>query len=172
MSETEKGVKVSVDDDTFDPDAGLCLVYKLDEDETRKEQLGFWNENTDSRKKPAFHKENEQQLFEDGKLGRSEFSALLQSITFGTLRASLRVALYFLVDFCPSSQNWFRFRNATVEAEFREERGAIDTAVDIERDYDGPLVLEISPRAYSRLHPKYRRNFQLHNLCWPSRSHG
>jgi hypothetical protein len=145
MSESEKGVKVSVDDYNFDSDAGPSLVYKLEEDGNRKEQLGFWNEKIDSRKKPALHRENEQQLLEDGKLGRSEFSARLQRVTFGTFESRPACRIVFLVDFCPSSQSWFRFRDATVEAEFQEEGRAIDTSADVERDYDGPLVLEFHP---------------------------
>jgi hypothetical protein len=41
MSESEKGVKVSVNDYNFDFNAGLSLIYKLEEDKNRKEQLGF-----------------------------------------------------------------------------------------------------------------------------------
>jgi hypothetical protein len=47
MSEPVKGMKVSVDDSTFNSNAGQSLVYKLEEDENREEQLGFWNENID-----------------------------------------------------------------------------------------------------------------------------
>jgi hypothetical protein len=41
MSESEKGVKVSVNDYNFDSNAGPSLVYKLEEDGNCKEQLGF-----------------------------------------------------------------------------------------------------------------------------------
>jgi len=124
-------------DFTLDSDRGTSLVYQLEEDVNRKEQLGFWDENSDERTKTARHRESEQQLLEEGKLGRSEFSARLQKATFGIFKGQPACLIVFLVDFCPGSQTWFRFHIATVEAEFQEEQPAIDTSVDDERDYDG-----------------------------------
>jgi hypothetical protein len=37
MSESKKGVKVSINDYNFDSNVGLSLVYKLKEDGNRKE---------------------------------------------------------------------------------------------------------------------------------------
>jgi hypothetical protein len=87
MYEPEKDENVWVDF-TLDSDRGTSLVYQLKEDVNRKEQLGFWDENSDERTKTARHRESEQQLLEEGKLGRSEFSARLQKATFGIFKAN------------------------------------------------------------------------------------
>lgn len=144
MYEPEKDVNMWVEDITLDSDSGPSLVYQLEGDVNRKEQLGFWDENYE-RTKTALHRENEQQLLKEGKLGRSEFSARLQKVKFGIFEGQPACLIVFLVDFCPGSQTWFRFRTATVEAEFQEEHPAIDTLVDDERDYDGPLVRKFYP---------------------------
>ena len=146
MCEPEKDVKVWVDDFTLDSNGGPSLVYKLEEDVNRKEQLSsFRDENSYAHRNTALHRQNEQQLLEEGKLGRSEFSARLQRVTFGIFQGQPACLIVFLVDFCPGNRSWFRFRSATVEVGFQEEQLAIDTSVDDERDYDGPLVCKFYP---------------------------
>ncbi len=79
MCELEADVEIWADEPTLDSNVGLNLVYTLEQDPNRKEQLaGFRDETSDTRRKAALHRENEQQLLEEGKLAQSEFSARLQ----------------------------------------------------------------------------------------------
>jgi hypothetical protein len=137
---------MGADDAALDSNDGPTLVYTLEEDANRKEQLAsFRDENSDARRKTALHRHNEQQLLEEGKLAQSEFSARLQRVTFGSFQGQPACLILFLVDFCPRNRSWFRFRKATVEVEFQEEPSTIHTSVDDERAYTGPLICKFYP---------------------------
>ena len=143
----EVDVDIGTDDSILDSNGGPTLIYTLEEDANRKEQLAsFRVENPDARRKTALHRENEQQLLEEGKLAQSEFSARLQRVTFGSFQGQQACLILFLVDFCPSNRSWFRFRSATVEVGFQEEQPTIDTSMDNERGYTGPLIREFYPK--------------------------
>jgi len=146
MCEPEADIEMGAGDATLDSNDGPTLVYTLEEDANRKEQLaGFRDENPDARRKTTLHRENEQQLLEEGKLAQSEFSARLQRVTFGSFQGQPACCILFLVDFCPRNRSWFRFRKATVEVEFQEEPSTIHTSVDGERAYAGPLICKFYP---------------------------
>jgi hypothetical protein len=146
MCEPEPDNKKLADDSALDSSGGPTLVYTLEEDVNRKEQLAsFRDESSEARRKTALHRQNEQQLLEEGKLAQSEFSARLQRVTFGSFQGQPACRILFLVDFCPRNRSWFRFRKATVEVEFQEEPSTIHTSVDDERPYAGPLVCKFYP---------------------------
>src|ERR1700759_3421113 len=122
---------------------GPNLAYTLEEDLSRKEQLsGFRG---DSSRKTALHKENEQQLLEEGKLAGCEFSARLQNVIFGMFHGQPACRILFVIDFYPKNRSWFRFRSATVDVGLQEERPIGSTSVDEDRRHNGPIVCKFYP---------------------------
>ncbi|PMD64749.1 uncharacterized protein K444DRAFT_608421 [Hyaloscypha bicolor E] len=147
MCEPESDAKMWADESTLDSNGGPTFLYTLEEDVNRKEQLAsFRDENSDARRKTALHRENEQQLLEEGQLARSEFSARLERVTFGSFQGQRACLILFSVDFCPRNRSWFRFRKANVEALFQAEQPRADASVDDEGSSAGPLICEFYPR--------------------------
>jgi hypothetical protein len=110
MCEPEPDNKKLADDSALDSSGGPTLVYTLEEDVNRKEQLAsFRDESSEARRKTALHRQNEQQLLEEGKLAQSEFSARLQRVTLGLFRASRPVAFCFSSIFVPEIEAGFAF---------------------------------------------------------------
>lgn len=93
-----------------------------------------------------------QQLLQEGKLGSSDFSARLRKVIFGTFDGDPACLISFRVDFASAKKGWFRFRNATLEAEFEQCGEAAhddddddDGDDDDEEEYTGPLIRKFYP---------------------------
>lgn len=139
-------------------DEGPSLVFLLTEDLNRKDQLFGFRKETTPPPAPTKYRPSEKQLLQEGKLGSSEFSARLHKVIFGTYEGSSACLILVRVNFAPKNRGWFRFRNATIEAEFEEveDPNAVDDDVDDDDDdeyhefdedeiYKGPLVLKFYP---------------------------
>ncbi|KAL8726742.1 MAG: hypothetical protein Q9166_006537 [cf. Caloplaca sp. 2 TL-2023] len=136
--------------DVVEEEDGPELTFTLEEDPNRKDQLFSFRKEQATPLKDYHAKE--QQLLQEGKLGSAEFSARLRRVTFGTFDSEPACLIVFRVDFQTAKKGWFRFRNATVEAEFEEPAGHDDgdTASDDDDDdedeeYTGPLIRKINP---------------------------
>ncbi|KAI4090595.1 MAG: hypothetical protein LQ344_004642 [Seirophora lacunosa] len=131
------------EDDTF-----TDITFTLEEDLNRKDQLFSFRKDPPTAPTKDYHAK-EQQLLQEGKLGSSEFSARLRKVIFGTFDDDSACLILFRVDFASSKKGWFRFRNATVEAEFEPqiEEAADDDDDDDneEEDYTGPLIRKFYP---------------------------
>ncbi|KAL8700753.1 MAG: hypothetical protein Q9201_005281 [Fulgogasparrea decipioides] len=127
------------------------IVFNLEEDLNRKDQLFSF------RKEPVtptkdYHA-REQQLLQEGKLGNSEFSARLRKVIFGIFDDQPACLIVFRVDFATVKKGWFRFRNATIEAEFEEttndNAGTVNDDDDDDDDdndeYNGPIIRKFYP---------------------------
>lgn len=126
------------------------LSFSVEEDLNRKDQLFTFR-----KEKPIsttdYHA-REQQLLQEGKLGSSEFAARLRQVIFGVYDGDPACLIVFRVDFASTKKGWFRFRNATVEAEFEESVGEgggaaseSDDDDEDEEEYLGPLIRKIYP---------------------------
>lgn len=100
------------------------------------------------------YRPSEQQLIQEGRLGDSELSARIKTALFGTFAGKPACLIHFQVDFCPKGggRGWFRFRSATIEADFSDiAPGDGQEASDDDSDDDDggtssrPLVLRIHP---------------------------
>ncbi|KAL8912476.1 MAG: hypothetical protein Q9172_007495 [Xanthocarpia lactea] len=120
---TEEGLQ----DQEDDPE----IVFDLEEDLNRKDQLFSFRKEQPTPTKD-YHA-REQQFLQEGKLGKSEFSARLRKAIFGTYDHQPACLIAFRVDFETTKKGWFRFRNAAIEAEF-EETGNNDSSGDDEDD--------------------------------------
>ncbi|KAL8859766.1 MAG: hypothetical protein Q9178_003881 [Gyalolechia marmorata] len=140
---TEEGLQ----DQEDDPE----IVFNLQEDPDRKDQLFSFRK--EQRTPTRDYHAREQQLLQEGKLGHSEFSARLRKVIFGTYDHQPACLIAFRVDFETTKKGWFRFRNATIEAEFEEtgnnnsgdEEGDEDDEDGKNDDDDGLLVRKIYP---------------------------
>lgn len=132
---------------------GPSLSFTLVEDLNRKDQLSY-----SFRKPPPpttkKYRPSEQQLLQEGKLGKSEIAARLQQVTFGTFEGQTACLVVVRVDFAPKKGGWFRFRDAIVEVAFEEEGGGKededkdeddDDDEDEDDDDEGVLVLKWDP---------------------------
>ncbi|KAL8752390.1 MAG: hypothetical protein Q9184_005752 [Pyrenodesmia sp. 2 TL-2023] len=127
------------------------LIFSVEEDPNRKDQLFTF------RKEPPTPTNNyhakEQQLLQEGKLGNAEFSARLRKVVFGTFDEQPACLILFRIDFATAKKGWFRFRNATIDAEFEEALDAGTGASDEDEDEDdiddqssnGLLIRKIYP---------------------------
>ena len=139
-SMTDEGLQ----DQEEEPD----IIFNLEEDPNRKDQLFSFRKEQPTPTKD-YHA-REQQLLQEGKLGNSEFSARLRKVIFGTYDHQPACLIAFRVDFETTKKGWFRFRNATIEAEFEETgnkdgSGDDEDDEDDENDDDGLLVRKIYP---------------------------
>ncbi|KAL8732429.1 MAG: hypothetical protein Q9181_003964 [Wetmoreana brouardii] len=124
------------------------IVFNLEEDLNRKDQL-FSFRKEESTPTKDYHA-REQQLLQEGKLGNSEFSARLRKVIFGTFDGQPACLIVFRVDFATVKKGWFRFRNATIEAEFEETSSDSAETVDDDDDddedeYNGPTICKFYP---------------------------
>ena len=136
-------------------DAATDITFSVEEDINRKDQLfSFRKDQATAPAKDYYAKE--QQLLQEGKLGSSEFSARLRKAVFGTFDGDPACLISFRVDFASAKKGWFRFRNATVEAEFEQCGEAAhddddddgdddDGDDDDEEEYTGPLIRKFYP---------------------------
>ena len=145
------------------------LSFPLSEDVNRNAQLSIFRNKSPAPTPTQSYRPTEQQLLREGKLGSSEFTARLQNVQFGTWKGETACLVVIRLDFAPKNRGWFRFRNATVEAEVEEEepsdvkecgRNVIkaihveEKAVDDDDDddfddldevYEGPLIRSFYP---------------------------
>lgn len=152
MKKTFEGASLQHSDtsseDTYD---GPELTFTLEQDKSRSNQLSLFGPKPPH--DPINHRPGEEHLLAEGKLARSEFSARLQRVTFGTFKdkdnkrdRELACLILFHVDFCPRDRSWFRFRSASVEVEFKQcKRSAVESDVD-EDPYDVPIIRDFFPR--------------------------
>ena len=132
----------------FNPDLDIALL--LEEDPAENDEL-FSFRSKDLAEPDKRYRPSEQQLIQEGKLGESELSARIQKAMFGTFNGQSACLILIRVDFCPKGggRGWFRFRKATVQADFSEidqpdDEGESDDG-DEEEDSSGPLVLRLYP---------------------------
>lgn len=128
-------------------DTPADITFTLEEDPNRKDQLFSFRKDQGPAPTKDYHAK-EQQLLQEGKLGNSEFSARLRKVLFGTFDGDPACLVLFRVDFASAKKGWFRFRNATVEAEFeQQDEGEVDDEDDDEDEdeYSGPLILKFYP---------------------------
>lgn len=126
------------------------LSFSLEEDLNRKDQLFTFRK--DKPTSTTNYHAKEHQLLQEGKLGSSEFAARLRQVIFGVYDGEPACLIVFRVDFASTKKGWFRFRNATVEAEFEasadEGGGAASVREDDDEEddeYNGPLIRKIYP---------------------------
>ena len=123
--------------------------FEVEEDPNRKDQLFSFRKEQPIATKD--YRPSEQQLLQEGKLSRSEFSARLRKVLFSKHDGQPACLIVFRVDFATEKKGWFRFRNATVDAEFEEVVGDDTDSDDGEEDdddddeYGGPLVCKFYP---------------------------
>ncbi|KAL8663599.1 MAG: hypothetical protein Q9202_003787 [Teloschistes flavicans] len=125
------------------------VFFNLEEDLNRKDQLfSFRKEQSIS---VIDYRAREQQLLQEGKLGNSEFSARLRKVSFGVFDGQTACLIVFRVDFATVKKGWFRFRNATIEADFEEPESKnldpMDQSDESEEDddYNGPIIRKFYP---------------------------
>ena len=131
-------------------DEGPSLIFPLEEDLNRKDQLFSFRKEKEPIVTDKAHKPGEQQLLQEGKLGDTEFSARLQKVVFGSFEGQPACLLVVQVDFVPKkNRGFFRFRNAIVEVEFEDVDHGADESMedddDDEEDYHGPVVCKFDP---------------------------
>ncbi|KAL8990708.1 MAG: hypothetical protein Q9177_000708, partial [Variospora cf. flavescens] len=132
-------------------DESADLIFSVEEDLNRKDQLFSFRK--DQQLPTKTYHAKEQQLLQEGKLGSSEFSAHLRKVVFGEHQDESACLILFRVDFATVKKGWFRFRNATVEAEFEHVTppAANDADNDSNNDdddddeYKGPLIPKFYP---------------------------
>ena len=119
--------------------------FDVEEDPNRKDQLFSFRKEQPIATKD--YRPSEQQLLQEGKLSSSEFSARLRKVVFSKHGGQPACLIVFRVDFATEKKGWFRFRNATVDAEFEEVGDDADSDDDEEEDeeYGGPLVCKFYP---------------------------
>ena len=128
------------------------IRFGVEEDPNRKDQLFSFRKEQPIATKD--YRPSEKQLLQEGKLSSSEFSARLRKVVFSTYDGQPACLIVFRVDFATEKKGWFRFRNATVDAEFEEVGEAAESDVgeeeededeDEEDEYEGPLVCKFYP---------------------------
>ncbi|KAL8975238.1 MAG: hypothetical protein Q9197_000541 [Variospora fuerteventurae] len=128
------------------------LIFNVEEDLNRKDQLFSFRK--DELPTTKNYHAKEQQLLQEGKLGSSEFSARLRKVVFGEYQDESACLILFRVDFATAKKGWFRFRNATVEAEFEHvappaaddaDKDSDDDDDDDDDEYNGPLIRKFYP---------------------------
>ena len=123
--------------------------FGVEEDPNRRDQLFSFRKE----QRPVATKDyrpSEQQLLQEGKLSNSEFSARLRKVVFSTYNGQPACLIVFRVDFATQKKGWFRFRNATIDAEFEEVGGDAESDDDEEDgeeddEYGGLLVCKFYP---------------------------
>ena len=131
----------------YEPDLEIDLGLEVD---SGNEEL-FSFHSKDPIESDKKYRPSEQQLIQEGKLGESELSARIKKAIFGTFDGQDACLILIRVHFCPKGggRGWFRFRSATIEANFTEidapdDEGSSDESDDDE-DYSGPIVLGLYP---------------------------
>lgn len=126
------------------------LTFSVEEDANRKDQLFSFRKEQPTPTNNYHAKE--QQLLQEGKLGNAEFSARLRKVIFGSFDEQPACLIIFRVDFATAKKGWFRFRNATIDAEFEEAvdgqtEGSDEDSEDDEdgEGSDGLLIRKIYP---------------------------
>ncbi|KAI4099307.1 MAG: hypothetical protein L6R37_006019 [Teloschistes peruensis] len=125
------------------------ILFDVEEDLNRKDQLFSFRKEQSIPTKD--YRAKEQQLLQEGKMGNSEFSARLRKVSFGVLDGQSACLIVFRVDFATVKKGWFRFRNATIEAEFEESSNNELDQTDHndededEEEYNGPMVRKFYP---------------------------
>ncbi|KAL8641141.1 MAG: hypothetical protein Q9228_002023 [Teloschistes exilis] len=125
------------------------ILFDVEEDLNRKDQLFSFRKEQSIPTKD--YRAKEQQLLQEGKMGNSEFSARLRKVTFGVFDGQSACLIVFRVDFVTVKKGWFRFRNATIEAEFEESsNNRLDHTDHSDNDedeeqYNGPMVFKFYP---------------------------
>lgn len=132
---------------TYEP--GLEIGLPVEEDSVESDEL-FSFRSKDLPEPDKKYRPSEQQLIQEGKLGGSELSARMNKAIFGTFDGQPACLILIRVDFCPKGgmRSWFRFRSATVQADFsdidkNDDQEESDDSDDEERS--GPLVLKLYP---------------------------
>ena len=133
---------------TYEPDLEIDLGLETDSSES-DELFSFPTKDAvepDRKYRPA-----EQQLIQEGKLGDSGFSARIKKAVFGTFNGQAACLILIRVNFRPKGggRGWFRFRRATIEADFSDvdgldDEGSSENSGD-EEEYSGPIVLNLYP---------------------------
>ncbi|KAL8916573.1 MAG: hypothetical protein Q9208_008444 [Pyrenodesmia sp. 3 TL-2023] len=125
------------------------LTFSVEEDPNRKDQLFTFR-----KEQPAptnnYHAD-EQQLLQQGKLGNAEFSARLRKVVFGTFEEQPACLILFRIDFATAKKGWFRFRNATIDAEFEDTAGASAEDDDDDEDDDSGSSALLIRKIYPEL---------------------
>ncbi len=101
------------------------IPFGLEEDAIRNNELSGFRKAPVELIADKAYRPAEQQLLQEGKLGDSEISARISKAIFGTYNGQPACLILLRLDFCPKNgRGWFRFRNATVQADFEEiDRG-------------------------------------------------
>lgn len=110
------------------------LTFSVEEDPNRKDQLFTFRKEQPTPTNNYHAKE--QQLLQEGKLGNAEFSARLRKVVFGTFDEQPACLILFRINFATAKKGWFRFRNATIDAEFEEAVGSETGASEEDDDED------------------------------------
>jgi len=136
----------------YEPDLELSLAPALND-----ELFSFRHKENEPDKK---YRPSEQQLIQEGRLGDSELSARIKTALFGTFAGKPACLIHIQVDFCPKGggRGWFRFRSATIEADFSDIAQVDETSDGDSDDSDGggvfrPLVLRLHPELIRGAYP-------------------
>lgn len=158
MAFAEDPVKtiVELEAGEVEEDDGPSFTFPLVEDLNRKDQLFGFHKKALPSPDPISYRSSEKQLLQEGKLGASEFSARLQKVIFGTYEGKPACLIAFQANFAPKNRGWFRFRDATIQAETEdaEDVNSVDIADDDDDEYHeiaedqsskGTLVVRFHP---------------------------
>ena len=104
-----------------DREGEIDISFNLEEDAVRNDELSGSAPRGRSAGEDEKYRSAEQQLLQEGKLGDTEIFARIKKATFGVFNEQPACLIHVGLDFCPKNgKSFFRFRSATITAEFEE----------------------------------------------------